>query len=89
MSAIDLTSLLKSPRLPDIAAALNERLQTETVARDRFYDQMSDAEKVEFIEGEVILHSPARNQHLQVNYNLELLTKPGRVPNQPNKSAAK
>ncbi len=73
MSTIDLTPLLKSPRLPEFAAALNDRLQTETVARERFYDEMTDGEKVEFIEGEVIMHSPARNEHLVVKLNLATL----------------
>ena len=48
MSALDLTPFLKSPRLPDIAAALNDRLHTESMARQRFYDEMADDEKVEF-----------------------------------------
>ncbi len=73
MSTIDLTPLLKSPRLPEFVAALNDRLQTETAARERFYDEMTDGEKVEFIDGEVIRHSPARNQHLTAKMNLARL----------------
>jgi hypothetical protein len=56
MSTLDLTPLLKSPRLPEIAAALNDCLHTESLNRQRFYDEMTDGEKVEFIEGEVIMH---------------------------------
>ena len=73
MSTLDLTPFFQSPRLPDIASALNEHLRAETEARSRFYDQMSDSEKVEFIAGEVILHSSARNQHLLVKFNLTTL----------------
>jgi Uma2 family endonuclease len=73
MSTLDLTPFLKSPLLPDVAAALNERLRIETIARERFYDEMSDAQKVEFIGGEVIMHSPARNQHLVAKANLTAL----------------
>jgi Uma2 family endonuclease len=73
MSTIDLTPLLKSPRLPEFVATLNDRLQTETAAREDFYEEMSDGEKVEFIEGEKIMHSPARDEHLVVKLNLVTL----------------
>lgn len=73
MSTLDLTPLLKSPRLPEIVAALNQRLQTESLDRQRFYDAMSDDQKVEFIEGQVIVHSPARNRHLLAKMNLAIL----------------
>ena len=73
MSTLDLTPFLKSPRLPDFVAALNDRLQAETSRRARFYDEMSDSEKVEFIDGEIIVHSPARDEHLTVRLNLAML----------------
>ena len=34
---------------------------------------MSDEHKMEFIEGEVIMHSPARNWHLVAKMNLTAL----------------
>lgn len=73
MGNLDLTPFLKSPRLPEIVATLNERLQTELLARQRFYDEMSDDQKVEFIDGEIIMHSPARNRHLLASYHLASL----------------
>jgi Uma2 family endonuclease len=73
MSTIDLTPLLKSPRLPELVAALSDRLKAESSARNRFYDEMTDAEKVEFIDGEIIMHSPARNRHLSVSLKLVML----------------
>ena len=63
-ATLDLSPILKSPRLPDITATLVNRLRDETERRERFYEEMSDDQKVEFIEGEVIEHSPARNRHL-------------------------
>ena len=63
-ATLDLSPILKSPRLPDITATLVNRLRDETERRERFYDEMSDDQKVEFIQGEVIVHSPARNRHL-------------------------
>jgi Uma2 family endonuclease len=73
MSTLDLTPFLKSPRLPDLVAALSDRLLTESVARQRFYNEMTDGEKVEFIDGEIIMHSPARNQHLHAQMKLVTL----------------
>lgn len=32
--------------------------------RKQFYQEMTPSEKVEFIDGEVLLHSPARKEHL-------------------------
>ncbi len=73
MSTIDLTSFLKSPQLPDIAAALNDCLRIESAARLVFYNQTTDDTKAEFIDGEVILHSPANNRHLLAKMNLATL----------------
>lgn len=73
MATLNLESLLHSPRLPDIAAVLNERLRDETERRERFYEEMSDDHKAEFIDGEVVMHSPARNRHLTAKLNLTRL----------------
>lgn len=73
MSTLDLTPFLKSPRLPELVAALSDRLQAESAARHRFYDEMTDGEKVEFIDGEIIMHSPARNRHLLASMKLAKL----------------
>ena len=73
MSTIDLTPLLKSPRLPEVVAALSDHLKAENAARETFYDEMSDGEKVEFIDGEIIMHSPARNRHLSASLKLAML----------------
>ena len=73
MTTLDLAPLLRSPCLPDIVATLNDRLQTEALARAKFRDDMSDDQKVEFIEGEIVIHSPARNRHLQSQSNAAIL----------------
>lgn len=65
MTTLNLEPLLHSPRLPDIAAVLNERLRDEATRRERFYEEMSDDQKVEFIDGEVINGDPDRNCHLK------------------------
>ena len=73
MTTLNLEPILHSPRLPDIAAMFNERLREEAELRERFYDEMSDDQKVEFIGGEVVMHSPARNRHLSAKLNLTRL----------------
>ena len=73
MNSIDLTPLLNSPRRPDLVATLNDRLQTESAVRQRFHDEMSDCDKVEFIGGEIIMHSPARDERLKAKLNIATL----------------
>ena len=64
MTTLDLEPILHSPRLPEFAAVLNERLREEAERRERFYEEMSDDQKVEFISGQVVLGEPSRNSHL-------------------------
>ena len=73
MTTLNLEPILHSPLLPDIAAVLNERLRDETERRKQFYEEMSDDQKVEFIDGEVVMHSPARNRHLFAKLKLAKL----------------
>lgn len=65
-----LDELLASPTLPEVAEAINARLRAEAQRRQRFYMEMTDGEKVEFIGGEVVLHSPARHRHLEAKAHL-------------------
>ncbi|RLS44101.1 MAG: Uma2 family endonuclease [Planctomycetota bacterium] len=65
--------LLHSPRLPEIAEALQVRLRDEAARRVRFYADMSDAEKVEFIDGEVVSHPSSTNSELQVRQLVQQL----------------
>ncbi len=73
---LDLAALFASPRLPDIAQEINERLRRETVARRQFYHDMTDDCKMEFIGGEVIMHSPAKARHVRVKDNLLGMVRP-------------
>jgi len=65
--------LLHSPLLPEIAEALQSRVREESVRRRKFYEELRDDQKAEFIGGHVILHSPARDKHIAVRQNLERL----------------
>jgi len=63
-----------SPRLPELVQALQNQIDEEKKLLLDFYQNMSPEQKVEFIDGEVILHSPARNLHLDtIKYVLKLM----------------
>jgi Uma2 family endonuclease len=62
--------LLHSPQLPSMVAQFQAVLEAEREKRARFYEEMSEAQKVEFINGEVIVHSPVKLRHTIVSKNL-------------------
>jgi len=68
-----LEPIRSSPFLPEVADALRREVEAEKQLRARFYQEMTPSEKVEFIGGEVIMHSPARNAHLDVTSNISQL----------------
>ncbi|MFT5127832.1 MAG: Uma2 family endonuclease [Rhodothermales bacterium] len=77
----DIEALRHSPLLPEIVTALQDQLAAEHEIRKLFYRDMTPEQRIEFIDGEVIMHSPARNQHLDVTkYVLTLLDAYVRVP---------
>lgn len=58
--------LLNSPRLALYVQAFERVLAEEQETRARFYDETTEHEKAEFINGEVIVHAPARKRHNEV-----------------------
>lgn len=68
-----LAPLRHSPQLIEAVDLLQAQLQAERALRTRFYAEMTPEQKVEFIDGEVILHSPAQNRHLDVTGRAALL----------------
>ena len=63
----------KSPRLPRYLAELQQLVGTEHQRRQRFYDEMTDSQKSEFINGEIVMHSPAKYRHTVVVGNIHNL----------------
>ena len=53
-----------SPLLPRIVAELQQQIAREQQIRSQFYAEMTPDQKVEFIDGGVIFHSPAKNRHV-------------------------
>ena len=45
-------------------------MEAERRRRDQYYRDMTPDQKFEFIDGELILHSLARNRHLDVTANV-------------------
>jgi Uma2 family endonuclease len=67
-----LAPLLESPDLPVLLRDLNEVVAKERQLRERFYAEITPSEKAEFINGQVIMHSPATDQHTETRQNLEI-----------------
>ena len=65
-----LKDIIDSPKLPDYVDELQQYLLQEEAKRTAFYENVSDDEKAEFINGEVICSSPARDKHTVIVYNL-------------------
>jgi Uma2 family endonuclease len=72
MNALEtlLAPLRHSPRLVEAVDVLQHQLEEEKARRRRFYEEMTPEQKIEFIDGEVVLHSPARNRHLDTTGNI-------------------
>ena len=56
--------------MPQYVRKLNHIMEAEQAARQRFYDWLPDGKKAEFINGEVIVHSPVKFEHSDVSDNL-------------------
>lgn len=62
--------LLRSPRLPAVAEHLSTLVADETARRQRFVDTVLESEMAKFINGEKIVHSPAKFKHAAAIGNL-------------------
>lgn len=58
-----LKPLVASPQLPHYVQQLTEVLARERTLRQKFYEEITEQQKAEFINGEVILHSPVQRRH--------------------------
>lgn len=65
-----LEQLLESPRLPLYARKIQDVLDEEAQQRQAFYAQIQEGDKAEFINGEIIFHSPVRLRHDNVSGKL-------------------
>lgn len=65
--------LIHSPEMPSYVQQLQIMLQKEQEKRERFYEEMSEGQKVEFINGEVIVQTPVQLRHNIASQNLLVL----------------
>jgi Uma2 family endonuclease len=65
--------LLRSPRLPEAMRRLQAVTRAEAKKRRYFYDVVTEQQKAEFINGEIVVHSPVKYQHNQASLRLATL----------------
>ena len=58
-----ITELLKEPHVYLIIQEIQKILDNEKARRIAFYNDITEQEKVEFINGEIIVHSPVMKRH--------------------------
>jgi Uma2 family endonuclease len=68
-----LQDIIHSPQLPKLVAELDAFLKVEKQKRNDFYEWLRDDVKAEFIDGEVVMHSPVVMKHNTVSQNLATL----------------
>lgn len=68
-----LEPLVNSPKLPAYIAELSDVLRRESEKRARFYAEITPEQKWEFINGEVLMHSPATLKHNGIRSKIERL----------------
>jgi Uma2 family endonuclease len=65
-----LDQLLEAPDIRLVIARAEEALAQEARDRQDFYNWVREDQKAEFVNGEVILHSPVKRKHWQTVLNL-------------------
>jgi Uma2 family endonuclease len=59
-----ISAIIDNTMAPSILAKAQSILQDEQKRRENFYSDIDDDMKVEFINGEIIVHSPAKKKHV-------------------------
>lgn len=62
--------LFQSPDLPQLLRELNARWEAEQVRRHAFWAEVDENVKAEFINGEIIYHSPVYGRHWMASSNI-------------------
>ncbi|RJP23822.1 MAG: Uma2 family endonuclease [Candidatus Omnitrophota bacterium] len=63
-------SILQSPKLPQVVDKLKESMEDEQRRRQQFIEEIREDQKAEFINGEIIFHSPTKLRHLAASKSL-------------------
>ena len=70
MESALLTAMLDAPELPELIQEAQRAIGREQKLRRKFYQDITPEHKWEFIQGEVVMHSPALNRHLVASQSL-------------------
>jgi len=70
-----LEQLLHSVRFPEALRRLQAAARAEAKKRRYFYDVVTEQQKAEFINGEIVMHSPVKQYHSEASENLFTLLK--------------
>ncbi len=62
--------MLDSPNAPKLLKEIQSVLEEERKKRNAFYNDITEQEKAEFINGEVIIHSSLKKMHNEISGNL-------------------
>lgn len=65
--------VLAEPQASLIMQKVQAALAEEQKRRERFYDEMTEQQKVEFINGQIFMHSPVKKRHNQASLLLAKL----------------
>ena len=71
--AAALAELERSPALHDHIDRLRQVAEDEQHRRERFYNDLDEDTKAEYINGQIVVHSPARFAHLQASQRISTL----------------
>ncbi|WP_027302933.1 Uma2 family endonuclease [Rudanella lutea] len=70
MASLQLDQLMEAPNLPILIEEAQAALRAEAQKRQIFYNTITEDQKAEFINGEVIMHSPVKERHWTAVGNL-------------------
>lgn len=62
-----IAQILSSPEAAIIVEEVNAVLEEEKRKREAFYNEITEYEKAEFINGHIVIHSPVKKEHNDVN----------------------
>ncbi len=62
--------ILENLHMPELVEELNVRWKQEQQLREEFYEKIQPGDKWEFINGKIIMHSPAKDKHTDARENL-------------------
>ena len=69
-----LAPLMASPQLPQYVQQLQHVLARERTLRQKFYEEITEQQKAEFINGAVVFHSPVRRHSVASDFLFKLVS---------------